>query len=230
MPNRILRDWTDSDRVDKLSVDGERFYTRLIMKADDYGRYFADPKRLKAFLFPLKPSIRETDISRWLAECEKAGLLRFYDASDKRYLELWNFGQRLRNMRDTYPKPGILGITPQDADIEARLKLAAICGDRPPESNRIESESETESSTKLDRQRGEKASVKLTPRQKECADRIEAALGDQWVNDAGKWINRIKAGISKMERVVAEVESAIKEARIKTTAAQYAQSIWEEFH
>ena len=33
---------------------------------------------------------------------------------------------------------------------------------------------------------------KLSGRQKELADRMEAALGDQWVNDAGKWIGRIK--------------------------------------
>lgn len=105
MPNRILRDWTDSDRVDQLSAEGERFFVRLIMKADDYGRYFADPKRLKAFLFPLKDSLRETDCTRWLAECEKAGLLRFYDVAGRRYLELLNFNQRLRNMRNLHPLP-----------------------------------------------------------------------------------------------------------------------------
>ena len=95
MPNRILRDWTDSDRVNSLTAEAERFFTRLIMKADDFGRYHADPKRLKAFLFPLNDDLRETDISRWLAECEQAGLMRFYEVSGKRYLELWNFGQRL---------------------------------------------------------------------------------------------------------------------------------------
>jgi len=39
MPNRILRDWTDSDRVNSLSAEAERLFIRLIMKADDYGRY-----------------------------------------------------------------------------------------------------------------------------------------------------------------------------------------------
>jgi hypothetical protein len=105
MPNRILRDWTDSDSIDTLSPESERFFVRLIMKADDHGRYFADLKRLKAFLFPLKESIRETDISRWLAECEKAGLIRFYDATGKRYLEIKSFNQRLRQMREIHPRP-----------------------------------------------------------------------------------------------------------------------------
>jgi len=48
---------------------------------------------------------------------------------------------------------------------------------------------------------------KLSGRQKELADRMEAALGDQWVNDAGKWIGRIKEHFGTSERVVAEVES-----------------------
>ena len=73
---------------------------------------------------------------------------------------------------------------------------------------------------------------KLTAPKKELADRIEAALrtrGNQWTNDAGKWINRIKSAPGKCERVIAEVESAAKEHRIKTTAARYAEKIWMEF-
>ena len=70
---------------------------------------------------------------------------------------------------------------------------------------------------------------KLSSGQKELADRIEAALGVQWTNDAGKWVNRIKATPGKCERVIAEVESAAKEIRIKTTPAQYAEQIWKEF-
>ena len=70
---------------------------------------------------------------------------------------------------------------------------------------------------------------KLSSGQKELADRIESALGVQWTNDAGKWINRVKFNFGKSERVIAEVESALKESRIKTTPAQYAEQIWKEF-
>ena len=109
MPNRILRDWTDSDRVDALTAEAERFFVRLIMKADDFGRYTAEPKRLKAFLFPLKDSLREADLCRWLAECERAALVRGYEAAGKRYLEIVNFRQRLRQMREIYPRPVAAG-------------------------------------------------------------------------------------------------------------------------
>lgn len=71
--------------------------------------------------------------------------------------------------------------------------------------------------------------AKLSPEQKNLADRIEAVLGDQWANDAGKWVERIKAAPSKAERVIAEVESASREGRINTTPAQYGEQIWKEF-
>ena len=64
---------------------------------------------------------------------------------------------------------------------------------------------------------------------REIAKRIESALGPQWVNDAGKWVNRSKEQTNKTERVIAEVENAIKEKRIATTPAQYAEQIWTEF-
>ncbi len=105
MPNRILRDWTDSDRVDKLTAEGEVFFTRLIMKADDYGRFHAETKRLKAACFPLKESIRNTDIARWLQECEAAGLVRCYDAPEGRFLCIERFDQRLRIKREKFPRP-----------------------------------------------------------------------------------------------------------------------------
>ena len=67
----------------------------------------------------------------------------------------------------------------------------------------------------------------------EIAGRYEKALGDQWVNDAGKWVNRIaragSASYGKAVRVIAEVESAIKESRITTSPAQYAEQTWKEF-
>jgi hypothetical protein len=70
---------------------------------------------------------------------------------------------------------------------------------------------------------------KLSGLKKELADRIEKLLGNQWVNDAGKWVNRIKSETGKSERVIAEVESARKEGRINTTPAQYAEQTWKEF-
>lgn len=106
MPNRILRDWTDSFTINALDVNAERFFVRLIMKADDFGRFHADTRLLKASLFPLLPDTRESDISRWLAECEKTGLLRVYvDGRGRNYLEIANFKQRTRQSESKFPAP-----------------------------------------------------------------------------------------------------------------------------
>ena len=105
MPNRILRDWTDSENIDQLDVNTERFFTRLIMKVDDYGRYSANVKLLKSHLFPLKSDIRETDIARWLTACEKSGLIALYVIANKEYLQIDNFKQVLRQKVEKYPAP-----------------------------------------------------------------------------------------------------------------------------
>lgn len=105
MPNRLLRDWTNSDKVNSLTPQGEVFFTRLIMKADDFGCFWADGKRLKSNLFPLSDSIRETDILRWMAECQKAELIAVYDSGNKRYLQILEFNQRLRTKKSRFPKP-----------------------------------------------------------------------------------------------------------------------------
>lgn len=106
MPNRVLRDWTMSEKIQQISVHAERFFTRLMMKVDDYGRFFSDPRLLKANLFPLQlDSIRETDLTRWMSECQKAGLIVIYEINTKGYLQIEDFGQTLRQKREKFPGP-----------------------------------------------------------------------------------------------------------------------------
>jgi hypothetical protein len=104
MANRILRDWTQSENVDLLSDKAEVFFTRLIMKADDYGCYYGNTKLLKSHLYPLK-NVSEATISTLIKECVKANLIVFYKADGKEYLKIINFGQRLRTMNSKFPQP-----------------------------------------------------------------------------------------------------------------------------
>lgn len=103
MPNRIIRDWTDSERINSLSFQAETLFVRLMMKADDLGSYHANPKLIKSFCFPLK-NIRETDITRWLQELVTAGIIVLYNADNKQYLHIINFGQRLRQVKPKFPQ------------------------------------------------------------------------------------------------------------------------------
>lgn len=105
MPNRILRDWTDSEIVDMLGVDAERFFVRLIMKVDDYGRFSANARLLKSTLFPLKTEIQDSDIVQWLSECKKLALIITYNVANKEYLQIQNFKQVLRQKKEKYPAP-----------------------------------------------------------------------------------------------------------------------------
>lgn len=102
----MLRDWTKSDKINSLKADAERFFTRLIMKVDDYGCFYADTRLLKADLFPLLlDNIREADLLRWMAECQKAGLIVLYENANKKYLQILDFRQRLDKARSKFPLP-----------------------------------------------------------------------------------------------------------------------------
>ena len=109
MPCRYIREeYLTSERVDLLDVREERFYFRLFLVVDDFGRFEANEKLLKSKVFPLKEDVRATDITRWLTACEKAGLIRLYTASGKRYLSIERFAQTRANCRSTkskYPEP-----------------------------------------------------------------------------------------------------------------------------
>jgi len=104
MANRVLRDTTDSVPVNSLTADAEVFFYRLIMKADDFGSYHANPKLMASLLYPLKNPSGD-DILTWMGECIEAGLIFRYEAENKPYCRIIGFNQRLRNMRGKFPGP-----------------------------------------------------------------------------------------------------------------------------
>lgn len=104
MANRILRDWTFSEKINELSEQSEIFFTRLIMKADDFGRFYGSSKLLKAQLYPLKDySLKQIEL--WRDECVRNGIIKLYISDDKEYLEIKEFNQRLRLMKSKFPEP-----------------------------------------------------------------------------------------------------------------------------
>ena len=96
MPDRML--WEEfAARVDRaaLSDRAEAFIFRLYVKVDDFGVYFAEPKLVRAAVWPTK-SFRDADVVRVLDELERARLIARFAASDGvRYLCLLRFRQRL---------------------------------------------------------------------------------------------------------------------------------------
>jgi hypothetical protein len=106
MPNRIIREAIlSSEPVALLGWPEEVFYRRLMSIVDDYGRYEANPQLLRSRCYPLQTdAVRVTDITRWLAACQKAGLILDYAVQGKRYLQLEKFGQQQRTA-SKYPAP-----------------------------------------------------------------------------------------------------------------------------
>lgn len=81
-------------------------FVRLLMKADDYGRFHAEPRRLKAALFPLVENLRATDVTKWLVELTNRHLILCYQSSDDRQLlAIPRFGQRLKQSVPKFPAP-----------------------------------------------------------------------------------------------------------------------------
>lgn len=123
MPNRYAgpEDFSDSRALAKVSLDALAFYASIFFTVDDFGRMVSDPAMLKARAFPYRQEIRGTDCSRWLAECERAGLLVSYEVDGTPYLQLTAFsGPRFRRAtKSKYPEP------PADASNCARMRAVA---------------------------------------------------------------------------------------------------------
>ena len=107
----IRKGFADSDRVSSLdSWFTECFYHRLLLFGDDFGFFDARPAYLRAQLFSTKlDKVREADVSRALLECERAGLIRFYEVDGKRYLEILRYGQRCDKTKPKWPVPNNFG-------------------------------------------------------------------------------------------------------------------------
>ena len=106
MPNRYIRESAiESEAVNSLSWQAEVFWRRLLNRADDFGRFTANPALLRASIFPLQlDCVSEADVQRLLAECEAAGLLFSYSHSCKRFIVM-NKWEKGRAKESKYPPP-----------------------------------------------------------------------------------------------------------------------------
>ena len=139
MANRILRDWTQSENVNSISEKAEVFFTRLIMKSDDFGRFYGNVKLLRAGLYPLR-NVPDKDIEKSISECLKAKLIVLYTIENKDFIEIINFGQRLRIMKSKFPPPNDRDLRTSDSS-------------PPPETETKRNEDETESEIETEKKK-----------------------------------------------------------------------------
>lgn len=131
MANRVLRDWTQSEIINELDHKAEVFFTRLIMKADDYGCFYGNYKLLKSALYPLR-DILDNELKDCILQCEKIQLIYLYVVDNKDYIRINNFGQRLRIMKSKYPQPNDSNMRTLDSNPPLETKR-----------NEVETETET---------------------------------------------------------------------------------------
>jgi len=104
MPSRVLREGLlDSDAIGAVSPGAEMLFVRLLLLADDFGRYDGRVSVICRRAFVNRRSVDEHMTADWLHELDNAGLVRLYEVDARPYLELLNFRQRTRSQVSKYP-------------------------------------------------------------------------------------------------------------------------------
>ena len=107
MPNRIIKESScSSDQIDQLSWIEEVLFSRLMVNADDFGRFDGRVKMIRSKLFPLK-DIREATIEEALRKLSSVELVELYTVRGQPFIRLtgWDRHQTIRNQKSKYPGP-----------------------------------------------------------------------------------------------------------------------------
>ena len=148
MPNRVVREGIlTSQRINALSLGAELFYRRVMSHVDDYGRCEADLSLLRAAVYPRRLNeVTEVHIKQWLQECTQGAhpLITIYYVGSETYLQINNFGQRMRCMKSRCPAPDSQDAVNGQTD-DGHMTVNGQTGDSQMLPTRAESENESES-------------------------------------------------------------------------------------
>jgi hypothetical protein len=145
MPSRILREgYLDSEHICALDPGSETLFVRLLLVADDFGRFDGRLPVIRARCYPISEIDAKEIERRLLAVAERSLILR-YEVSGKPFIVIPNFKQRTRAMKSKFPPPPadlakMTDICPSNGWHTTDTRLTDACGLRVSES---ESESES---------------------------------------------------------------------------------------
>lgn len=108
MPNRIIKDAIlVSANIDQLTADEERFFFRLLLISDDYGRFDARPPVIRGRAYPLKPEVTDQHVLSWIAKLVEVDILHAYEVNGARFIGFsnWHTYQNVRAGKSKYPSP-----------------------------------------------------------------------------------------------------------------------------
>lgn len=106
----IKRSFFTDERVTSVPREVRLTFLGLLVNADDYGRLRADPRLLKAAIYPLDDDITSHHVASDIASLERIGLVRRYVVRECPYLEIGNFAKHQvmnRKYKSDIPEPAI---------------------------------------------------------------------------------------------------------------------------
>ena len=115
MPNRIIKESVNESRgLANCTFFAQDLYKRLIVYADDYGRFNADPEIMLARLYPRElHDVSVDDLIDALVELDGVGKIGFYTSSARDDIfgafPNWSEHQRVRDSKKKNPDPSDTG-------------------------------------------------------------------------------------------------------------------------
>lgn len=162
MPNRVMKDTILTSRsVDLLSEGAENLLHRLILVADDYGRFDASPKVLLARCFPMKVGDWKPErIEKLRNEVVAVGTIELYE---HRGTLLGAFPRWREHQRERTSKPKFAGPDDEGSVRVDPQQLAARCGETPPSAARARRRARPASESRESRDESRETRVGVPP-------------------------------------------------------------------
>lgn len=88
---RIYSGYRTGKRINSVSIQAEAWFWRLHAIADDFGNFPAEASLCRALAAPLRRTLRDADVHRWLCELRKANLTVHYEAAGETYGHVLGF-------------------------------------------------------------------------------------------------------------------------------------------
>jgi len=90
------------EKLAKVSRDARLLFVWIITDCDDVGRFMAAPKRLAGHLYPYDDDVTGSDVSMWLGELVRVGLVELYtiDGGQFGHLPGWT-----KHQNPSHPSP-----------------------------------------------------------------------------------------------------------------------------
>lgn len=88
---RLYAGFIKGQRINKLSLQAEAWFWRVLTTVDDFGNAEADPELCRAATTGRRTSVTKAQIAKWLDEMAAVNLISFYSVKGEKYLNVLKF-------------------------------------------------------------------------------------------------------------------------------------------